>query len=214
MTDSPFQLWMPLEPLAKSIAEGKGQSRPIQGYASTDDQDLQRDVMVQRGMDMKPFLEKGFIDWDHKGNLGPQYLIGEPESCELRPTEKGEGLFIKGHLYENHPTADAAWAMLERFESGASARQLGFSIDGHVIRRSGKYVQKAVIRHVALTHQPVNPFTFAQLAKSLADEEDLPPVGTCKECRLDALSHLIIHKGLSQDKAVQLILELTAKGLF
>src|SRR3954465_2440641 len=80
MTDNDFQVWMPLEPLSKGIADGH--ARPIQGFATTDDLDLQQEVIVQNGIDVGPLLEKGFIDWDHKGNLGPQYIIGEPVSCE------------------------------------------------------------------------------------------------------------------------------------
>jgi hypothetical protein len=88
MTDNDFQVWMPLEPLSKGIADGH--ARPIQGFATTDDLDLQQEVIVQNGIDVGPLLEKGFIDWDHKGNLGPQYIIGEPISCELRAHGKGE----------------------------------------------------------------------------------------------------------------------------
>jgi len=210
MTDNDFQVWMPLEPLSKGIADGH--ARPIQGFATTDDLDLQQEVIVQNGIDVGPLLEKGFIDWDHKGNLGPQYIIGEPVSCELRAHGKGEGWFLKGFLYENHPVADAAWAMLERSNDGKSQRQLGFSIEGHVSRRMGKFVQKAVVRHIALTHQPINTYTFAQLAKSLVEHQDEEV--SCKDCRENALQHLMIHKGMGSDEALQLVYELVKKGLY
>lgn len=219
-TERPFELWIELDPLEKSLAEAEdGRSRPISGFASTDDEDLQRDIMVQDGIDTSPFLSKGFFDWDHKGHLGPQYLIGEPEFCEVRKVpNRGEGLFVKGFLYENNPLADAAWEMLQRTATGNSRRQLGFSIEGGVLPggRHGKYIKKAVVRHVALTHQPVNPYTFAQLAKSLTVPDDMTVlhINNCQECLESALAHLMEHKSMTQEDAVEVLYELSTRGLF
>lgn len=215
MNEKPFELWVGLDPIEKSLAESSGHSRPIQGFASTDDEDLQHDVMIQNGIDTSPFLAKGFFDWDHKSSLGPQQLIGEPESCELRRIPgRGEGLFVKGFLYENNPLADAAWEMLQRTATGQSQRQLGFSIEGGVLPggRFGKYIKKAIVRHIAVTHQPVNPYTYAQLAKSLVTPDE--NISYNQDSIVKSLRFLIEECGMSQAGAVELLHELSERGLF
>lgn len=218
MEEKLFKVWMALDPLEKSLADGEeGHARPIQGFASTDDEDLQRDIMIQQGIDTAPFLTKGYIDWDHKGSLGPQYLIGEPISCEVRQIPgRGEGLFMKGFLYEDNPLADAAWSMLQRTATGISQRQLGFSVEGGVLPggRHGKYIKKAIVRHVALTHQPVNPYTYAQLAKSLITPDESGLYVDCQENIKKSVDYLIKEHSMSYEEATELLAQLSARGLF
>jgi len=200
-----FSLWLPVEPLAKSL---EGGPRLIRGWASTDDEDLQREVIVQEGIDYRPLLETGYIDWDHRGSYGPEYLIGEPLQCSLRDTPRGgQGLWLEGVLYAGHPKADAAWELLLRSARGESTRRLGFSVQGAVLQRQGKFIRRSVVRHVALTHQPVNTQTFAELAKALAAP---PPPAPCGACGEALLRHLVVCRGLSGREAARWVRALEA----
>lgn len=157
--------WMPLE---KSLAsDGR---RVLQGIASTEDWDEQQEQVLQAGLDFQPLLSHGFINWDHQ--RGPRFIIGVPEEAKI--TERG--LFVRGWLFSGHPEADAAWQLMETLEKAGNPRRLGWSIEGSVTQRRGPIIVKAVVRHLALTHQPVNPHTFAELVKSFCQGQAMSTV--------------------------------------
>lgn len=165
-TESLF--WMPVT-IAKSESAA-AKKRIIQGIASTEDVDAQGESVLQNGIDFAPLLKDGFINADHQP--GFENIIGQPLDAKIAHVDNGKpALWVKAVLFEGVPRADAAWSLLNSLEKGraegTTTRRLGWSVEGAVLERRGNLIAKSVVRHVALTHQPVAYGTFADLAKSL-----------------------------------------------
>jgi hypothetical protein len=162
-----FSFWVPMS-IAKSASAAE-KKRIIQGIASTEDVDAQGESVLQQGIDFGPLLKDGFINSDHAA--GFENLIGQPLEAHITNVAGKPALFVKGVLFDGVPRADAAWALLNSLEKGraegTTTRRLGWSVEGAVLERRGNLIAKSVVRHVALTHQPVAYGTFADLAKSL-----------------------------------------------
>ncbi len=234
MEEFPFRLWFPLQ---KSQAND-GPSRMIQGIASTEDEDLQKEIVIQKGLIYEPLEKEGFINWDHLP--GPENIIGEPLEVEIRP----QGLWVKGFLYEGHPRADATWSLIEAMEKAGphSKRRLGWSVEGGILSRRGNRIEKAVVRNLALTHQPINTYTYAELVKSFFGKamstENAQPIklqnldeqitsilwGDCqndcfdkygryKQGRYGAIQHLVKCKGMDLETAKALVKRLATCGI-
>lgn len=155
----------------------------IDGIASCGMKDQDEEELVQKGINFSPFQEKGYINWDHKDRNSPAYIIGQPHKADLVPLAQyanqlsgpvsGMGLYVKGELYKNKPVARAVWEhmqALEQVSGKAGKRRLGWSVQGRVLERdplNKSKILQCVVHHVAVTHQPVNQFTFASLAKSM-----------------------------------------------
>lgn len=163
-------------PLMKSENTSDEDDRLIRGMASCEEMDAQGEVVLQKGMDCSPALKSGFLNWDHMP--GPENLIGIPVKIEIADIQnhpimqksglKGVGCYAEGKLLTGHPRADAVWSLLRSLKG--TERQLAWSIQGSVLERSGRgnsVLTRSVIRHLAITHQPVQTRSFAEIAKSL-----------------------------------------------
>lgn len=180
-----FRLWFPAS-IAKSASTKSGQ-RIVQGIASTEDIDAQGESVLQQGIDLTPLLKDGFINADHK--TGFDNIIGEPIEAKITHAEGGKPvMFLKALIYEGVPQADAAWNLLNSLEKGradgATNRRLGWSVEGAVLERRGNLIAKSVVRHVALTHQPVAYGTFAALAKSMVKAQSVAASSTATDAPL------------------------------
>lgn len=171
--DTQSLFWMPVN-IAKS-ASAQTQKRIVQGVASTQDVDAQGESVLQEGIVLDPLLKDGFINADHQP--GFENIIGQPLEARLTHVEGKPALFVKAVLFEGVPRADAAWALLNSLEKGraegTTTRRLGWSVEGQVLERRGNLIAKSVVRHIALTHQPVSFGTFADLAKSLVKAQSV-----------------------------------------
>jgi len=162
-TTEDFNFFVPMQKAMPAKVAGDTRDRMIQGIASTDNIDLQGEIVKQTGLDLKYFLKSGYLNNDHKP--GAENKVGEP--VEARITK--EGLFVKGFLYKNHKAADGYWELLNaQVADPQSKRRVGFSVQGKVKKRSGNVVEKAWIQDIAVTTAPINPNTWADLVKSLS----------------------------------------------
>lgn len=137
----------------------------IQGIASTDAKDLQGESINQAGIDLSYFLKHGYFNDDHKA--GPDHKIGEPTEAKVTKN----GLWVKGYLYPHHEAARGYWNLMQNQAASGSSRKVGFSIQGKVIRRNGTTIERCWIQDIAVTTQPVNTATWAEIAKSLAAQK-------------------------------------------
>lgn len=165
-SDGTFNFFVPIEAVSKSGESEKDEKRLIQGIASTDDKDLQGEIVAQKGIDFSYFLKFGYINEDHKD--GPEYRVGEPIEARLT----ANGLWIKAELYNdpNKPRADVWWKHIKTLSNSSSKRKVGFSIQGKVLRRDGNTIVKCWLQDVAITVSPVNTKTWAEICKSLSQE--------------------------------------------
>lgn len=161
--DDDFVFWLPLE-LEKAQKDEKDKGkRWIHGVASTPDIDLQKELVEQNGIDFSYFLKYGYYNNDHKP--GFENKVGQPIEAKI----KKEGFWTRGFLWKNHKIADSIWELANALVSSQSDRQLGFSIQGKVLRRAGRRILKCWVQDVAVTTAPINTNTWLDIAKSLAE---------------------------------------------
>lgn len=170
INEDTFSCWVPAQMVVVKGGDQKGADKSgkrwIQGIASTDGRDLQGEIIEQGGIDFSYFLKHGYFNDDHKSTK-----VGEPTEAKLTKN----GLWVKGFLYKSpngeKTKADEYWELMNQLETSGSSRKVGFSIQGKVLRRSGKTIEKCWIQEVAITTQPVNTATWAEIAKSLSQEK-------------------------------------------
>lgn len=171
-----FKFWCPIEKATEVIDPTTGeQLMKLGGIASTSDEDSDGEFLDPKGFDIKPLLESGMVNWHHQAKGQPATIIGEPTKAEIRP----EGLYIETELYPSSKIACDVWELAETLEKDSKTRRLGYSIEGKVVKRKSndktspdyKKIIKAVITGVAVTHQPKNPQTFANIIKGEIDDD-------------------------------------------
>jgi hypothetical protein len=140
----------------------------VYGLASTPKRDLQGEVIDLKGLDLAPIQKgKGIFNWDHKE--GPENTIGAIDTYK----KSEEGLYLGGYLFKEHDRAKAIYQIMSSLKKSDRGR-VGMSVEGVIKKRSGddgKVISKATITKCALTMNPVNTDTFADLVKSLSASE-------------------------------------------
>lgn len=182
--------------LAKSMEGASDTDRRVDGMASCEKSDLQDEEVFQKGIDFRPLIASGWLNWDHKSD--PQHLIGKAIHAEIADIQShhvmrksgldGLGMYFLGKLVEpGLPAADAAWWHLQHPVEG---RPLSFSLQGRSHERdrySPKRIMKCEVRHMALTHQPIQTASFAQMAKSMGMAKTMDSM-TAAPLRLEHLA--------------------------
>jgi hypothetical protein len=155
-----FKFIMPAE-LEKGSTDGEWK---VKGLASTGHSDQQGETIMQKGIDLSPIdKKKGVLNWDH--GKSPEDTIGI-----LDGYQQGEnGLYIEGRLFKNHSKAKAVKEIMDSLGEGDRGR-MGLSVEGQILERdtsNPKIIRKCRINAVALTMNPVNSNTYADLVKSM-----------------------------------------------
>lgn len=172
-----FKFWCPIEKAQDLIDPTTGeQIMRLGGIASTSDEDADGEFLDPKGFDIKPLMESGMVNWHHQAKGQPAAIIGEPSKAEIRP----EGLYLETDLYPSSKIACDVWELANTLEKDSKTRRLGYSIEGKVVKRKSnnknspdyKKIVKAIITGVAITHQPKNPKTFANIIKGEIDEDE------------------------------------------
>lgn len=177
--DNKFNFWVPLEDqgnyLEKAAKAEKGSDKRysnmiLEGMASNNTKDSEGEVLEPSGYDLTRFLSSGFINFEHKAKNDPKFLIGEPIDAKI----KGEEFHVKGRLYKDSEVARNLWDTLIMMKSSGATRKLGWSIEGRALSRDSfdpKRITKALITGVALTFNPVNTNSYAEICKGGQKED-------------------------------------------
>ena len=191
MPDKPseFLCHVPLE-----IFEKAGE-RFIRGFVTTEHEDREKEVVLQDGLDFSEFLSTGYFNDNHSKKTAD--VLGYPLSVTPKVTPDGRrGHYVEGKLLKNFEPADQLWGLAQALKGDGGKRQLGFSLQGSILRREGpegRVISKAKVRHVAITNSPVNPYTGMEtLAKALMagaaiTQPDSPSAGDATALRPEAL---------------------------
>lgn len=143
----------------------------ISGMATLDDTiDLDQQLLQTSGViDSLAYLEKfGKLNWNHGGD--PADILGEIIRAEIRKALGKRGLYIEAKLNPQNEKAVHAYKLMK---GGA---RFGFSVQGVTLRLSKathngfpvEKIDEAFVSQVALTGEPKNYNTFAQILKSLS----------------------------------------------
>lgn len=170
-----FLVHIPLE-LVKGDKEHEDEWK-VRGIASTGDTDLQGEQVEQEGLDISALQAgRGLFNFDHQ--KGPENVLGIIEDAKFVTQDGKKALWVEGYLFKHQERSKAFFNILKSLKKGTSSR-VHMSIEGKIIERSmanPKSIRKARIDKVALTMDPVNPYTFTELCKSLAVEPQAPAV--------------------------------------
>lgn len=163
-----FNFHVPIQ-FVKS-GDGENPEMILAGIASTADKDRQGEMLIPDGFDYTYLKNHGYINWHHQLSKNPEAIIGEPTKVELR---KGKGLYIEAKLYSDSDMAKKAYELAQVLHKNSTKRQLGWSIEGKVVERDPNNparVTKSKITGCALTPMPINPNTFVNIIKGMADD--------------------------------------------
>ena len=162
-----FLVHIPLE----LVKGDDGEEWRVRGIASTGDADLQGESIDQDGLDISALQAgKGVFNFDHQ--KGPENVLGIIEDAKFINHEGKKCLWVEGYLFKEQERSKAFRNILKSLKKGSSPR-VHMSIEGKILNRdltNPTKIKQARIDKVALTLDPVNPYTFAELCKSLTSE--------------------------------------------
>ncbi|VVB53235.1 Uncharacterised protein [uncultured archaeon] len=165
-----FHFFIPMEKsflekaLTASVADNDPKSWKIGGYASSSDTDLEGESIDPYGIDTSYFLKFGYFNDDHQ--KGAAHKVGVPTEAFV----DNKGLYVRGYLLKDIPEAQGIYRLMKTLASGNHNRQVGFSVEGKVIDQQGGRILKCWVKDIAITANPVNTKTYAELLKSLKEK--------------------------------------------
>ena len=153
-----FRFFCPVEAFAKGGDEAT--SMGIRGFITTEHKDREGEDIIQSGLDFSEFLSFGHFNDNHSQKTAD--MLGWPTLVEARETPDGrKGHYVEGYLIRGYEPAEEIWNLSRKLKENNAPRQLGFSVEGKILKRlgdDGKTIAKAKVRNVAITSQPVNPY--------------------------------------------------------
>ena len=139
----------------------------IKGLASTEDVDMQGEVVKQHGLDVTPIKKgHGWINYNHSNE--PEDIIGKLDDAEITT----DGLMVEGYLFKKHNRAKAVYQIMKSLDD-KDRRAVKLSIEGKIQKRSGKeskVIAAAKVDKVAITLDPINVNTYVELMKAMTDK--------------------------------------------
>lgn len=161
-----FGFFLPAEVIKAKDDSGVEKMR-IAGIASTTDEDSDEEILLPSGFDLSYFTNNGFVNWHHRQKDKPSAIIGEPSEAKI--IQGGKQMKVVCDLY-NTPLAKEVYDLGVVLQTQSkTGRRLGFSIEGKVLERDAnnpKIVTKAAITGCAITYQPKNGSTIAEIVKA------------------------------------------------
>lgn len=166
-----FKFFLPID-IQKGQSSNGATVYKIEGKASKERRDSQGETMVLKGMDVSNLK---VINWNHKSKDNPDAYLGEVQEVFF----KGDEMYFKGELFPEMPMAAGAINLMKALKK--RGKQLGVSIEGSVIERGSRdkndpaynVVTKSRLTALALTPNPVNSDTFAELLSKGMHTENL-----------------------------------------
>jgi len=155
--NSAFRLWSPFNIVEKGDSDTTRRGR-IEGIASSEAMDADKEIVVQKGLDWTWFLTKGFVSLEHP--LGVNNIVGEPVEVSPITLDGVEATKLTCDLLLDDPAAKSIYDKARTLKKADSNRRLGFSIEGRVLDRDGDTINKAEVVSVAISAVPKNPLTW------------------------------------------------------
>lgn len=142
----------------------------LEGVASDNSKDLMGDIMEPEGFDFDHFLKFGLVNLDHLPTRAKEnksrYWVGEPIDAKVKDNK----FWVKVKLWEKSEEAREFYDKACEMQESGSSRKPAFSIEGSTIEKdpmNKKRTKKAFITNLAVTFNPVNTNSFAEIKKSI-----------------------------------------------
>lgn len=181
---------------ASNLQKGKSDTGKdvvfIEGIASTSSvEDSDQETLYPSGFNLRPFLDNGLVNYNHKGATDANANIGVP--VEAKIINGGKDMYVKCMLWPCAQTTGIVTAY-EAFEKYGINRKIGFSIEGKATYKdpfNQKRILKADITGLAVTFCPKNKNTLMNIVKGEYEQAFIDPqedeVKTCPKCDHDQL---------------------------
>ena len=198
-----FRLTCPIAVFQDAKKSEEGKNQRIAGIISTDELDQQGERILQEGLCFDHLLnQRGYLNHDHGSSHHD--ILGIPE--DVRQFKKNDILpngtaakancsWVEGYLLDTEQ-GRKTYEMARALQG--TDRSLGFSVEGSIEKRQGpggKVIGKAKIKHVAITHQPVNASTNLEaLVRSLSELEKATTVAQAPAPQKDLVRQNLSHR--------------------
>jgi hypothetical protein len=163
MEKNTFKFVMPAE-----LSKTKDGEWKVTGLASSGTTDRQGEIILPQGIDATPIEKgRGVFNFDHDNS--PESTIGLLDSYK----KTNQGLYVTGRLFKNHTKAKAVYEIMSSLGKGDKGR-VGMSVEGKVIERdpiNPNIIKRCIVKNVAITMNPVNQDTYADIIKSFAGSD-------------------------------------------
>jgi len=165
VNEDKFSIWVPFDTITKAGKDGS-KEMVISGVALTDrmGEDKEGEIIEVEGLDCSPFMNSGFINWNHLAGKDPAAVIGEPLSVE----KKDGKLIVTSKLYSESQKAQDVYNLGQTLQKSGSNRRLGYSMEGKALERDplnpGR-VKKSKLFHLAITPSPIGNGTSMTIVK-------------------------------------------------
>ncbi len=144
------------------------------GFASTPAKDRESETILQKGLNLKPYNEDGWVNFDHDRLK----LIGYPTVGDFRthPKIKTLGFYTEFQLLKGHPVAQVVWETALALRKNNAPRTFHLSVEGRrrEVSDTGQ-ILAADIHGIAVTPYGVNNTTSANvLSKGILGDTSVP----------------------------------------
>ena len=133
--------------------ETDGKRGHFEMVVSTEDRDLDGELVIQDGLQWDLFFKKGWFNYEHQDDL--LKAIGEPTDGPIRFDYNGKpATKICGFMYLDDPLGAQVYGKAKMLAKSSSNRSLGGSIEGPVLERDPidrTIVRRALVTNVAIT---------------------------------------------------------------
>lgn len=159
--DNKFRFGIPIDIIKGTNSKGE-ETYLFKGLASTNEKDTQGETLFANRYDLSEFKQ---VNWNHKGKDNSDAILGEINKHHF--TEKG--LYVEGEIWSEMPMAKSTINLMKR--KAKKGERLQLSVEGSVLQRGSEdkknpayyNILKAKLTGVAITPQPINKSTFAEL---------------------------------------------------
>jgi len=167
---SDFSFFVPIESeglekaAKKTKKSGRYDNMVIEGIASDSSIDSDEEVLEPKGFELERFMSMGWVNYEHRLRDDTKYIIGEPLEAKIVDNK----FYIKAKLFKERELARNLYDTMIMLKEVGSKKKIGWSIEGKAITRdvrNPKIVKKALITGIAITAQPKNSNSYADIVK-------------------------------------------------
>lgn len=217
----------PVEPTSAELAKSEADGTPalkgwVEGFMSTEEPDVDGDIILADGIDIEEFLRSGFWCYEHPSMA--HTLVGRSTEAWVDSHPSGfKGLKTRGYFYLADPMGKMLYekaSVLAKTEHDET-RHLAWSVEGKGVdveprKEGGLLIKKSKIHTAAVTHRPKNGKSrfvpVYDIAASLADADERGELIETLEAVLEnrKLVKSLTEKGMeapAQDRHILKVLE-------
>lgn len=139
----------------------------LEGLASSEQKDLDGQILKPSGFITDYFLKSGFINFNHNTQYSVDSIIGEPVDAKAQ----GSNFYIKSRLYSWSNLAKSIYSVAQNLALDPnSTRTLSYSVEGMAMETQNDMVSKLLLTGCAIAITPKNSDSYINICKGITVE--------------------------------------------